>query len=118
MAEHRDPMVGLATQTSDADFNEEHTRAPREVGDEGFHCGHCTDAVPYQNMQVLRDSKVTCLACYNLKYREGEHPDKGVQQETVPTVIGSGVCKGNAAVGPGSDKINREGFYEPEEVTR
>ena len=70
------PMVGLATQTWDPDFNEEHTRAPREVGDEGFHCGHCTDAVPYQNMQVLRDSKVTCLACYNLKYREGEHPDK------------------------------------------
>ena len=61
--EHRDTMVGLATQTSDADLNEEHIKAPREVGEEGLHCGHCNDVVLYQNMQVLRSSKVTCLDC-------------------------------------------------------
>ena len=68
-------MVGLATQVWDKKFKEEHTRAPREPS---RHCGHCNVLVQFETMQVLRDSKVTCIDCYNGKYREGEHPE--VQQ--------------------------------------
>ena len=77
MAKHQDPMVGLAMQPWDRFFNEENTRAPCEVDDEGDHCGHCGDEVRHSNMQVLRESKVTCLNCYNKDYaaRENEKGD-------------------------------------------
>ena len=105
------PMVGLAKQTWDPEFNEEHNRAPRDVCNEGNHCGHCNEEVLHSNMQVLRDSKPTCLACYNLKYREVEALyKKRPQQDAAPTFVCSGVCTGNVAVEPRSDKANREGF--------
>ena len=74
LATEQDIMVGLATQQRDEEFNEEHTRAPHEIPNHQL-CGHCSEQVRFQNMQVTRDSKVTCIDCYNKDYRQQEHPE-------------------------------------------
>jgi hypothetical protein len=67
-------MVGLLTQSSDPYFNETHTRQASELS--GRRCEHlgCSKPIKFENMQLRRDGRATCIECFNSKYKETEFP--------------------------------------------